>query len=55
MSNVEIKIGVTSNNDKHNISYSDFYVNHKKSRDYDYKLEEKFDSLTFANVDNCRK
>jgi len=54
MTNAEIKIGVVSNDDNDNISYSDFYVNQNKVENYDYKAEEKFDSLTFAYVCNCR-
>lgn len=54
MSNKEVKIGVSSDNDVDAIKYSDFYVNNNKTEGFDYKLEQKFDSLTFTVVDNCR-
>lgn len=54
MSDKEIKIGVSSDYDIDAVKYTDFFVNQKENDDFDYKKEQKFDSLTFAVVDLCR-
>lgn len=54
MSDKEIKIGVSSDYDIDAVKYTDFFVNQKEIDDFDYKKEQKFDSLTFAVVDLCR-
>lgn len=55
MSNGEIKIGVNSSDDKNNIKYSDFFVHKNQELDFDFKEEQKFNDLTIATVNNCRK
>lgn len=54
MSDKEIKIGVSSDYDIDAVKYTDFFVNQKENDDFDYKKEQKFDSLTFVVVDLCR-
>lgn len=54
MNNREIKFGDTNNYEKENVKFSDFSVNQKETKDFDYKDQQKFDSITFTIVDNCR-
>lgn len=46
----------STNQEKKGITYSDFYVYNKDTVDrIDYKIQQKFDSLTTAIVDQCRQ
>lgn len=50
MNNREIKFGDTNNYEKENVKFSDFSVNQKETKDFDYKDQQKFDSITFTIV-----